>query len=98
MSKFIEDRQEGYSAAVYIITGVYARKYAENPPLPGPGGIANMGIIFIYLILMVVLLLLPYVKRKHRQSQIWLVGLVGELTGTLSSFFLLPFGIDFWAE
>jgi diguanylate cyclase (GGDEF)-like protein/PAS domain S-box-containing protein len=82
--------------------------YSDQQPLPGPGGFINFSLMFIYMVTMVSLLI-PYVKRKHRPSQIWMTGmalfilwvllivLFGELTGSWTSFSLVPFGIDFWA-
>lgn len=82
--------------------------YAGEQPALGPGGMINFTLMAVYMVAMVSLLV-PYVKRKHRPSQIWMIGmalfflwilcigLFGEATGSWNTFSLIPFGIDFWA-
>jgi len=126
--------------AVYLITGIYKRKYAVLfkllflPPIlnvllfplegwlythdvtlynqhspPGPGGFFNFGTMIVYMTVIVVLLL-PQVRRRHRPSQIWLAGMtlfvlwalgtviLGELiVGSWDPFNYVPLGINFWA-
>ncbi len=82
--------------------------YTSEQPAMGPGGIINFTLMTVYMVVMVSLLV-PYAKRKHRPSQIWMIGmgmfflwilfigLFGEATGSWNTFSLIPFGIDFWA-
>lgn len=81
--------------------------YESQPPL-GPGSFINFATIFIYLIVMISLLI-PQVRKKHRPSQIWMTGivlfalwvliivLIGELAKFSDSFSLVPLGVIFWA-
>jgi PAS domain S-box-containing protein len=125
--------------AVYLLAGVYTRKYAvmykllflppiinvflfpvdgwlyegklrvyDIQPPPGPGSFINFGTMFVYLVVMIVLLF-PQAWRKHRPSQIWMMGMgsfvlwvlliiiFGESRESWDSFSLVPFGIIFWA-
>lgn len=80
----------------------------EHHALPGPGGYINFGCMFVYMMIMIVLLL-PKAKRKHRPSQILLFGILahvtwvlllvvaGELLATVHFFYAVPLGINFWA-
>src|SRR5690606_11535198 len=82
--------------------------YADTQPPPGPGSFVNFGTMFVYLVVMV-FLLFPQARRKHRPSQIWMLGMAafilwvlgnvafGESTGSWDTFALVPFGIVFWA-
>lgn len=81
--------------------------YDIQPP-PGPGSFINFGTMAVYLVVMIGLLF-PQAWRKHRPSQIWMMGMgafivwvlfiiiFGESTESWDSFSLVPFGIIFWA-
>jgi diguanylate cyclase (GGDEF)-like protein/PAS domain S-box-containing protein len=100
------------NVALYPVDGwLYSGElivYTNEQPLLGPGGMINFILMSVYMVAMVSLLV-PYVKKKHRPSQIWMIGmalfflwilfigLFGEATGSWNFFSLIPFGIDFWA-
>lgn len=80
----------------------------EQHAPPGPGGYINFSLMFIFMVVMVGLLW-PYVRRGHRPKRILLIGIlsfvlwslimviIGEALGFTDIFYLVPFGILFWA-